>query len=187
MENKLLSIYERTTDHERQAGKDWYPKARAFCDSIAFWTDRPLWKVVAITSALSPQLSWEYNKIAAEYFCKGERVVGVLKASLKKAKAIDNGQYPLSTAFPLKTCPKTNNFYHNILNPDDSRYVTIDRHAAAALDIPREHCISSLYWTIAEAYKKTAKHVGMTASAFQATIWTYTRNHGQVELYFDER
>src|SRR5882762_746751 len=138
MVKQLLNIYDRTTSKEREQGHNWYPNARAFCDSLAFWSNRTLPRVVAITSALSPQLSWKHNLKAVEAFVKSESVPYVTGAFLAKAKMIDSGRLPGATAFPLKTCPKTNCFYHNILNPNDPRYVTIDRHASMAVNGPQQ-------------------------------------------------
>ncbi len=178
--DRLLAIWDRTTAIEREAGAAWYANAHAFCDSLAFWTDLPLERVVAATAALSPQLSWQANRVAIERLVKGEPVPAVLGRSLRKAWRILHGQFPQATAFPLKTCPKTNAFYHNILTPSDTRYVTIDRHAATAAVGQRVTRFD--YWELVDWYKRAAFTVCVPPTTFQATIWEFVRNHGQMSF-----
>lgn len=189
MNTRLIGIWESADSATREAGAAWYPSARAFCDSLAFWTDTPLHRMVGACSALSPQLQWKWNKEALEQLVKepSKPLRMVLGNSTRKAKAILAGRLPLPAAFPLATCPKTNNFYHNILNPTDARYVTIDTHAArAATGAFQAHF---KYAPIANEYLEAARFVGVLPSTFQATVWTIVRNdsYRQMELFNNVR
>ena len=183
MNTRLLNLWDTTTTAERDAGAAWYPAARSFCDSLAFWTSTPLQRMVGACSALSPQLTWHWNVEALEQLVKEPEkpLRMVLGHSTRKARAILAGRLPVPAAFPLATCPKTNNFYHNILTPEDRRYVTIDTHAArAATGTFQSHF---KYAPIANEYLECARHVGVVPSTFQATIWTIMREGPQRRLF----
>ena len=180
MQNRLITLWERTTKAERSEGASWYPEAHRFADYLAFWTNRPIEQTCGVIAALSPQLSWERNCEAAEAFIKHEPIPGVLQASIRRAGRILRGAAPSATAFPLRSCPKTNSFYHNLLDPDDPRYVTIDRHAASA-GLGRSAKRFD-YWQIEAAYREAAQAVGVLPSAFQATLWLCQRKGWQGSL-----
>lgn len=172
----IIELWERSQDH-LAAGQEWYPKARAFCDQLSFWHDRPLWKVCAIVSALSPQISWERDQSAAEQVLVGDwdALYDVLPVSVAKARLIDRGARPYATAFPLKTSPKTNNFYHNILKPEAYPYITIDTRMVRIADGFTNKWQKFNYIDVANLYLDAAKQIGVLPNVLQATLWCAER------------
>jgi hypothetical protein len=84
-----------------------------------------------------------------------------------------------------KNARKTWNFYMNIYNPHDERFVTIDGHMwnlwrgkRSTLDAARIPG-GGKYEEVAEDFKQVAKAVGVIPCQFQATLWwCYKRVNG---------
>lgn len=72
----------------------------------------------------------------------------------------------------MKTGPKTFNFFHNILRPDDPNYVTIDRHAyAIAKGDNAERLTQKQYLDVANHYVRSANRLGILPNQLQAVLW----------------
>ena len=93
--------------------------------------------------------------------------------------------------------PKIRAFYHNILDPDGSEYVTIDGHMKAAYegrDMTMKEAIvrtKGEYKRISDATKRLAGLEGLLPNQLQAVIW-FTRKRtrrikydGQLKLFGD--
>jgi len=184
--HRLVRLWERTTRAEREAGASWYDAAHAFALESSTAHSLPLTRVVGIVAALSPRCQWDLNRYATTALLWGApRVSTITRAPWTKALAIHAGRWPGATAFPLRTCPKTNSFYHNILAPSDPRFVTIDRHAARIVGIGTDHRFD--YWSVAQSYIEAARYANVRPNVFQATLWLVQRNGGQMELELKRR
>lgn len=93
--------------------------------------------------------------------------------------------------------PKIFNFYHNILSPDDSRFVTIDGHMCAAWRGKKLTMKEALvrgrreYLEIANGCKLLATVAGILPNQFQAVVWFARKRtlkikyNGQLDLLKD--
>lgn len=122
-EQQLDSVIKRATLNEIEEGKAWYSKCREYCVEISKEFGVELERVIGVFSALSPQKSYSVNKRILKDYFQGKRNIHT-KIQVSKCDWIMRGD-------DIKKCLgglKTVNFYHNILNPSDSNWCTIDRH-----------------------------------------------------------
>lgn len=82
--------------------------------------------------------------------------------------------------------PKTLAFYHNIIDPQDGRWVTIDGHMVAAwrgeaLTMKEARLGRSEYRTISHAIQQMAFDLFMVPCELQATIWFTRKRIGNVK------
>ncbi len=191
-----MRYYKLATPEDIEAGKRWYHDAYAFCKRLSEQYNIEMYKVVGITAALSPQQTWETNKVWAEEFirnrgrgfmCNRERTI--------KCKKIYNCSHPEEAYDYLSTkpsgSPKTKAFFRNIILPDFCDTVCIDRHALAAgtqrphktrpIDDKEGRITPAQYRFLSKCYIDAANKVKMIPSAFQATIWNLYRKQRGLE------
>lgn len=118
---QLDAVIKQATPENIIEGKAWYFQAREFCKGLSIEFNVELEKVVGIVSALSPQKRWELNKKIAKDYLQGKKNIHT-KTQVSKCDWIMRGDDIEQCLGGLKTI----NFYHNILNPEDSRWCTID-------------------------------------------------------------
>ena len=163
----LTRLYEKSSKQI-----DWYYKAHEFAKGLSLKHGIPLANVVGIISALSPSCRWEANKLQAEALIKGQHFGFTTYGSgVEKAIRLLSHDEP-SAEFNEKTGAKTYNFYYNILQPDDPRYITIDRHAyylATGQIYLGIHY--ALYKKVADHYKLHAKRNKLLPNQLQAALW----------------
>jgi hypothetical protein len=80
---------------------------------------------------------------------------------------------------------KVQSFYHNLKDPDDPRWVTLDAHAirgiTGRIDLPVSEYVSvssrpAHYNHFAEVVRQVAKQRGLTPNQVQAIAWTVWRD-----------
>jgi hypothetical protein len=144
--------------------------------------DTPLEIVCAVFCALSPNSDYFGNLRSTVSVLQGlrdgtpsERIV-VSTYGHCKSRAIEYARGFAQFVQPERG-PKILNFYHNILAPHSSRWVTIDGHMVAIWrDQPQATMKESIvhrseYETIAHAVKAFAFHHFMLPHQMQATLW----------------
>ena len=105
------------------AGKVWYPKAHDHAVRIGSGNVE---KGAGILAALSPAMGWDSNVEGAHHVANtGTPFHLQTGKNNNKALRILGGEHPLDVLGGQKVL----SFYHNILNPDATDHVTIDRHA----------------------------------------------------------
>jgi hypothetical protein len=161
-------------------GMTWYREAHDFAltlsDDVAMAS--------GVIAALSPRISWGYNKRLAQRAFDEGHASGHLGMCTRKADAILSGIDPLE----VLTSPKVNNFYRCILDPDDALSVVIDRHAydiyqgKVTPDIEKDALKrKGVYDTIAQSYISAAKILSretgtvLLPSTIQAVTWVAWR------------
>ncbi len=174
----LANIYSKVDPAVIAAGLNWYKSANDFCQTIADQYNTPLPKVCAVLSALSPGTNYEQNKKDCENLIKYTK--GLIDkpkfttygANVVKAlNILKTDKNPLEY-FSLKTGAKTYNFYLNILNPYESKEVTIDRHAyAIATGEVYRGLTPNQYSLVAAHYVKQAEKLGILPLQLQAVLW----------------
>lgn len=123
-----------------------------------------------VIAALSPRLTWSYNVIAAEaVLAKAERVPGVFRANLVKARAIAEGARPLT----VLSGPKVRAFYRALCG--DSSAAVVDVWTARAAGLDQTALTPTMYDQVARALRMGADEVGTTTSSMQAVAWVAVR------------
>lgn len=172
MVGNLLDGWNMTTPLQHYRGIAWYPIAHDFAHVIGRGN---VMIGAGLLAALSPNKGWNENRNLAVDASNGN-FHGHFGNALGKARAIYDGENPMDV---LPMSRKTGHFYMNILNPFDTDYVTIDRHAIRAASLDWDNGAPTVtpkqYGDYALAYKKAAADVGIVPSAFQAILWIWSR------------
>ena len=185
MISEILEVYNQASKFDRQ-GRNWYRNAHTECEYLACKYNLSVEVVCGIVAALSPRLKWEENIEAAERVITGKSEgIRALKTNVRKAESI------LKTGEVKMGGPKVNNFYLNLLNPEDGESVTIDTWAAriALGDWQWKKTVNEkLYWQLADEYRAAAAEVGMLPSELQAITWESIRRRakaGKAQIALD--
>lgn len=189
MVENIAQVYEVSAQREDyQALVSWYDNARAFCAQLAAEHNLTVNQVAAVVAVVSPQLSWEKNKLTArriiENFFNGAPMTGVIAypANIAKALRILQGEAPESVV----SGPKVTSFYNNILGNASS--VTVDRHAlhialyGLAGESEKSGSITptnKLYAVVADAYKIVADAVNLQPAQVQSVTWSFKAQTAQ--------
>ena len=188
----IITTYLVADERERAIGDDWYRAAHVFAQGLTkARKGLTISQACGIVAALSPQLSWRANQVAAVQLVRTGTAGAVLGSNLAKARAILTGadvRETLGFNDPEKVKrgqgAKVRSFYLNILDPVRSTAVTVDRHAVAVafghLPEGREQ-VNLLgrrggYESVADAYREAADLLGTTPLRVQAVTWTVWRN-----------
>ena len=173
---RILRLYDATDETTRTLGLAWYADANAECVKLAEEFGIRVAQAIGIVAALSPNMRWERNIIAAEEFLRGSRSI-TYPANVAKAERILADNDPLD----VLGGNKVRSFYVNILSSGNDESVTVDGHAFnAALGI-RQPIAKAIvtdrrYRIIAKAYRNAATKRGITPPAMQAIVWLAWRD-----------
>lgn len=178
----ILATYYQATELEQVEGLRWYQTAHAWAAAVARRYGIPTAVAAGVVAALSPSVSWEINLRDAEtlidawYHGIPAEAVTVSTYTNNKVKAyriLQRGS--IDGAFNPATGPKTWAFADNILHPETSDAVTVDRHAYACwLGRVPESCptlTGKRYQQIADDYRAAAAHLGIRPCQLQAICW----------------
>lgn len=184
--NNILKVY-----GQADGPSDWYNDAHRFALQL-FWeiidnapsdftpsVEKTLNKVVGIIAALSPLKDWDENKRIARLFLEtGE--ISHTKQMGDKAIAIRNGSGEVDEICDILNGPKIVSFFLNILEPNTSGSVTVDRHAISIavggkLTNKSLGITAKQYEFFSNCYKVAAMKVDQTPLVVQATTWEIWR------------
>jgi len=182
--DNLKWFYSQADDTDRQEGKLAYFRYNSVMYMLSNFYDMPLSRVTAAFCHLSPNNDYIGNLRSLVSVLEGMRK-GVADEDIIistynhcKDRAISSLR---GDPFETKTRGlKILSFYHNILNPLDPNYVTVDGHMIAAYrDEPDANMKESIvgrreYREIANEFFKMAAEMDLIPNQLQATIW-FTR------------
>ena len=189
----IIAVYNvvatQSTSSELVNAANWYPIAHKWCADVASAYGLTVSQVAGITAAMSPQISWDKNKLQTILLIQKKRnneaLVGLMayRANVAKAERIYNGE----NALDVLGGKKVRSFYGNLMLDDST--VTIDRHALhiALYGTGNEEKSGSitptakLYDIAQDAYKTAARILGITPYSLQSITWTFkAQNNGKV-------
>lgn len=188
----IIAVYSaviaQSTSAELVNASNWYAIAHKWCADVASAYGLTVSQVAGITAAMSPQISWEKNKLQTilliQKMRKGEELKGLMayKVNVEKARRIYMGE----NALDVLGGKKVRSFYGNLMLDDST--VTIDRHALhiALHGTGNEEKSGSimptdkLYDVAQKAYIDAAHILGILPYSLQSITWTYkARNNGK--------
>ncbi len=177
LRRNIRNVLAQATAEQRQEGRAWYQAAHTFAIGLSERYDVSVRQACGIIAALSPQTKWARNMQLADTMCRTGRA-RTLGNGWHPARAIYDGADPLDILHGLKTRA----FFGNIVDPEHSTDVTIDRHACdLACGLRRGDAYRPElrkvggYDELARAYRAVAKRLGMPAHVLQATTWLIWR------------
>ena len=177
----LWAMLGKATAHDRKEGLAAYGRYHQIMVGLSQRFLVPLDRVVAAFVSLSPNSDYIGNLrstvsvlAAVHYGHPIDRVqVSTYRHCLERAWAYANGE---ARFLDNTKGPKITAFYHNILDPLDRRFVTIDGHMVAIWrnqELTMREAIPKAreYRTISEAVKRIAQHHSMVPCDVQAIMW----------------
>jgi hypothetical protein len=178
LKREIRALYHAATPATKQRGRAWYPAARnlavAISERYAYSTE----SVAGAIAWLSPGVRWASNIADAYDLARdiSKKTATTYSSNVEKARDSLLIGYPTFTP----TSHKVGAFYSNIMNPDTSERVTVDRWILRSHGL-REAVSAKQYETIARCYRETARELGESPSALQAIVWLHTRGEAPGE------
>lgn len=162
-------------------GSRWYKDANGFSLSLASKYNVQPFVAAGVISALSPMKSWDLNKKISERALKYHTLRGLhWYVQVKKVKKIKYCT-DITEIDSILGGPKTTNFFHNIYDPSDIQWLTVDTHMSMIALGKAQKFTPKQYNFIKEEYRKFAEKIGMNPISLQASLWcTYKRVKGEV-------
>lgn len=174
---------------------NWYVVMHKEIKETLGYSEIPMFQLCGVVSALSPQLAWSYNIISAKCLVDAylsnthynnmsllNNLCQQTTANILKAIAIleSDNEYQV---LEFLNSPKTQNFFANLLCPNDYEYVTIDRHMINASGLIRKgkFVTTKQYNFLAGALKIVSQELKMIPCHLQSIIWENIREHKGVK------
>lgn len=181
----LNVILENIEPWNETNGRTWYADAKREIEKLANTYGRTVETVTGIVAVLSPGCKWSSNIADAEEVLKygSDAVVTTYGANKEKAVRILNGETFETVANRNKrTGRKVRAFYDNLLNPETSNAVTIDRWIIRAVygkqdeKIERSVFASNLYEKLSGIIADAARARDLRPHELQAMVWLQIRD-----------
>lgn len=166
---QLNNVIKQATEEQIYQGKMWYINARRFAEELSEEFNVPLNKIVGIISALSVQKRWDLNKKIARQYLQGKKDIH-FKLQVSKCDWIMRGDDIDKCLGGLKTV----NFYHNILNPEDSNWCTIDLWMLRIFN-ERPKVTPKQYNQLKQVCVDYSKQIKWVTPTTQAVAWIVAR------------
>jgi hypothetical protein len=185
----ILQIYKQSTEDEILSGKQWYHQASDISKLMAVKYQLTDIQTAGIIAALSPGTNWSQNIIDANNLCSllhvGKDIHSITCTTYNKNKLKAHYLWLNSnlTENEVFTCllgaskhvNKTSSFFINILHPESSENVTIDRHAfrinLGITELPAIALTECRYKLMENAYKTASYKLNISAIELQAIVW----------------
>ena len=176
MVDRIVRTYDRATEADREAGRDWYGDGEPIIANLADETGYTREHVAAVVSHLSPRTTWTRNVYGATMLVTTGTAPTCIGANVDRARKALESDAPLETFGG----PKTRRFARNLLG--DRSVVTVDVWAARVafgdLPVDPEAALSrvGVYDAVEHAYILAGRRLGVDPVTVQATTWIVARN-----------
>ena len=187
----IVSVYRDADETQHAEGLLWYSNAQKAAHDIALKHDVPVYLVVAVIAALSPNNKWTRNIVNADSligaFIRGDGIDSVKVSTYHKMKAkawdILAARPDYEGAKTMLKGQKITSFFMDIMGEFN---VTIDGHARniaygerVGLTDDRTNIGVREYRALQAAYEEAARRVGLMPYQLQAITWRVWRDrHG---------
>ena len=175
LQNNIKKTYNVSLAGEHN---NWYQEAQTWAYDVAKLFDIPLSKVLGVVSVLSPLKEWSNNKkLAIQFIASGD--CGHMKRNKQKARdimALDDDSALEFNILKIINGQKTTAFFLNMMYPNRTDYVTIDRHAIA-IAIGRnanefeQALTKNQYKFLRDCYILVAETLGLAPLHLQSITW----------------
>ena len=181
---KIIDIIVSAPSELADAGATWYSDAHSLVTEWSRLYGYSVSQCAGVLAVLSPQQPWASNQLNAINTIvahkRGEtvtqQITGQTQVQSSKALQILDG-YDVATVCRggvPKSGHKVWSFYQNILQPDTSLAVTVDRHAIAIWATPETEfkwMTPGRYARIESDYQDAGEALGMLPHQAQAISW----------------
>jgi hypothetical protein len=182
--NSIVRFYNEALESEIRAGMNWYIEVNELAKEFSLKTGYSIMQISGVIAALSPQTSWELNKVYLVRFLK-DGIKATSNTHLNKIKA--EKCLKATNVEQIKRIlkgNKTKSFFFNIAFPDVDKIATIDRHAMAiCLQNPQKvnaikepvQLTTIQYNFFESCYVQAAEKLGLKTLELQAATWIVYR------------
>ena len=178
IEDKIHYWFTRTSSELIYEYAKWYYTTKEWCTDTAAEYNNNTHKIAGILSALSVQKEFSQNKRLVKEFLECQSC-GHMSSALKKAKLIynlDDEDIKPDTIMNILSGRKTRSFYHNIMYPGSSEYLTVDfRMWKYYKEDSWEHITPRRYNVMEKVFNKVALDNGISVPSLQAICWCITK------------
>ena len=191
MIHNITSVYRDADETQHAGGLRWYEEAKQVGHRLALKHDVPVYIVVAVIAALSPNNKWSRNVTNADAligaFIRGDGIdsvkVSTYHAMKRKAWDILAARPDYDGAKAMLKGQKITSFFCDIMGEFN---VTIDGHARniaygerVGLTDDRSNIGVREYRALQAAYEAAAERLGLMPYQLQAITWRVWRDrHG---------
>ena len=145
----------------------------------------PLAKYIGVVSGVSPRQNWKRNLLVADNMIKNGNA-GIIEQYKKKAKQVIFSSGKPSEIWDILNGNKTQNFFMNLLYPDDKQYVTVDRHALSialgrTCNDKEKALTDKQYEFFANCYKELAQELDLVPNFLQSITWQTWRRINNIK------
>ena len=191
MIHNIISVYRDADEAQHAGGLRWYEEAKQVGHRLALKHDVPVYIVVAVIAALSPNNKWSRNVTNADAligaFISGDGLLSVKVSTYNKMKQkawdILAARPDYDGAKRMLKGQKITSFFMDIMGEFN---VTIDGHARniaygerVGLTDDRTNIGVREYRALQAAYEEAARRVGLMPYQLQAVTWRVWRDrHG---------
>lgn len=179
----FLPHYEAASPETREAGMEWYEKARVLIGRWARTYRVPKWYVAGVVSLLSQRKQWSKNLLQTEKFLQGHDpdTFPVVRIKLERLIGLRYQLHPdeeylePSNLLGIVWGPKIRAFYRALRRDDNA--VVLDTWMLKATETPRP--TARQYEKIADILRREAASVGVSPAQFQAVVWCQLRGRSE--------
>ena len=189
MKSNVLQVYQSCSPDEVLENKDWYARARLWCEHRARMYGLEVRTVAGVISALSPRNKWERNLVDADQLLyavfNGYSASWVVSSTFMKnvLKAYDIALYQMPEL--AESGLKTQAFLNCIDDPtcDDvvidvwSHRVVLGDMSMKAREIKHDE-----YEKCSQAYRLAGKEVDLSPMQVQAVTWCAARGRKKAKV-----
>lgn len=188
--DNILAVFDSASEEQLNQGKEWYAdvKFEVRRDVSVNFVE----PVLASMAIASPQQDWDVVKqVVTDYWVDGKPLTRILNHAKEKIESIKAGSY-----WPnYVRGPKTRSFCDNLISPNSSLAVTVDRHAVAIPYVglephtgkrklkweqAKEQNLSqpAVYERVAQYYRDVAAEIDFLPLQVQAVTWIVWKENG---------
>ena len=188
--DNLFEIWEAIPLSFQLENKSWYNETNKWCKDLADKIDIPLMPVVATFSCLSPQCSFKQNKLFCESYYSNffkhteSQISKCHRINAYYGIQLDNYRQQKQQIMGFIGGRKTQAFFENILEPNDSQLVTLDRHC---FKIAGFNDVVSLtikqYDFLQDCFQEVANTLSLLPLQYQAVTWKWWRECNNKNIY----
>ena len=185
--SNILKVYRSSSSF---ADSNWYWEANSYARNLATTFKVPLSVACGVIASLSPLKSWDENKLIAYSFLKNGQGKHT-SFFVDKAQRIKDSNAEVEEICLILGGNKIISFFINLLEPDQTNFVTIDRHALSIavgrnlVETEQRGLTSKQYDFFVDAYTKAGLKVGISPVLMQSITWQGWRENKKVEKNSD--
>jgi len=191
LKDNIREVYDCVPLFDLIHNQNWYNEMHKWCKDFSLSIDMPIIPVIGTFAALSPQNSVKFNKIFTEAYYKGfekhtkQCIDKCNRINAMYGYLVDDEETQVKQVMSYLNGRKITSFFHNILYPNTSPYITIDRWMLKVAGLTNSSITPKQYDLIQECYIDVANELNLLPLKLQSILWIYYRKSQNKNLMYD--